>query len=54
MRREVHVWISDDPRRLPLAAVGSIDLGAVRATLSAVARPGEKRLEAQGKEDLKW
>ncbi|RJS26994.1 DUF3108 domain-containing protein [Corallococcus sp. H22C18031201] len=53
-RREVHVWISDDARRLPLAAVGTIDLGAVRATLTAVSRPGEKRIEAQGTEDLKW
>lgn len=53
-KREVHVWISDDARRLPLAAVGAIDLGAVRATLSSVSRPGEKRMEAQGTEDLKW
>ncbi len=54
MKREVHVWISDDARRLPLAAVGAIDLGAVRATLTSVARPGEKREEAGGKEDFKW
>src|SRR5207237_7888626 len=33
-RREVHVWISDDPRRLPLAALGSIDIGTIRATLT--------------------
>lgn len=52
--REVHVWITDDDRRLPLAAVGAIDLGAVRLTLSSVKRPGEKPMEAQGKEDLKW
>jgi hypothetical protein len=54
MKREVHVWISDDARRLPLAAVGAIDLGAVRATLTSVTRPGEKRLEAGGMEDFKW
>lgn len=54
MTREVHVWISDDERRLPLAAVGSIDLGAVRATLTSYARPGEKAKQAQGKEQLKW
>ena len=53
-KREVHVWISDDARRLPLAAVGAIDLGAVRATLTSVARPGEKREKAGGKEDFKW
>jgi hypothetical protein len=52
-RREVHLWISDDERRLPLAAVGTIDLGAVRATLSSYSRPGEKA-QAQGKEKLKW
>ncbi|MCP3141214.1 DUF3108 domain-containing protein [Pyxidicoccus xibeiensis] len=53
-KREVHVWISDDARRLPLAAVGTLDLGAVRATLTSVSRPGEKRQEAGGEEDMKW
>jgi hypothetical protein len=54
VRREIHVWISADERRLPLVAVGSIDLGAVRATLTAVTSPGAKRRKAQGKETLKW
>ena len=55
LTRDVHVWISDDDRRLPLAVLGSIDLGAVRATLTAVSRPGEKAQQAvQGKEQLKW
>ncbi|MCY1076561.1 DUF3108 domain-containing protein [Archangium lansingense] len=54
MSREVHVWITDDERRLPLAAVGTIDLGAVRATLTSFSRPGEKARQAQGKEQLKW
>ncbi|WP_141323198.1 DUF3108 domain-containing protein [Myxococcus sp. AB025B] len=54
-KREVHVWLSDDARRLPLAAVGTLDLGAVRATLTSVSRPGEKRQEAgHGKEEMKW
>jgi hypothetical protein len=53
-KREVHVWISDDARRLPLVAVGTIDLGAVRATLTSYSRPGEKQQRAQGKEELKW
>ena len=53
-RREVHVWITDDARRLPLAAVGTVDLGAVRATLTAYTRPGEAPKRAQGKEDMKW
>jgi uncharacterized protein DUF3108 len=53
-KRELHVWISDDARRLPLVAVGTIDLGAVRATLTGYSRPGEKDKRAQGKEELKW
>ena len=52
-RREIHLWVSADERRLPLAAVGVIDIGAVRATLTSYARPdGSKR--ASGKESLKW
>lgn len=54
-KREIHVWISDDARRLPLVAVGTLDLGAVRATLTAYTRPGEKEKRAtKGKEELKW
>lgn len=53
-RREIHVWISDDPRRLPLAALGAIDLGTVRATLVGVKRPGEKQTRAENKGNLKW
>jgi hypothetical protein len=52
--REVHVWISDDSKRLPLAAVGTLDLGAVRATLTRYARPGEKPVVAQTARDLSW
>jgi hypothetical protein len=52
-RREIHLWVSADERRLPLAAVGVMDLGAVRATLTRFARPeGTKR--GAGKETLKW
>lgn len=54
MRREIHVWISADPRRVPLAAMGVIDLGAVRATLTAVSRPGEAKKRAEPKQNLKW
>lgn len=53
-RREVHVWVSDDARRLPLAALGMIDLGAVRATLKAYSRPGEKSARAENKANIKW
>jgi hypothetical protein len=54
LRREVHVWVSDDARRLPLAALGMIDLGAVRATLKSYSRPGEKTVKAENKGDIKW
>jgi hypothetical protein len=53
-RREVHVWVSDDAKRLPLAALGTIDLGSVRATLKRASRPGEKALAADNKADLTW
>ena len=53
-RREVHIWVTDDARRLPLAALGSIDLGAVRATLTSYTRPGEKQAKAENKANLKW
>jgi hypothetical protein len=53
-RREVHIWISDDARRLPLVAMGVIDLGVVRATLSAYNRPKDKKVRAEGMETLKW
>jgi Protein of unknown function (DUF3108) len=53
-KREIHLWVSADDRRIPLAAVGVIDLGAVRATLTAYSRPGEGGTRAQGKESLKW
>lgn len=52
-RREIHVWITDDSRRLPLVAMGAIDLGTVRATLKAYARPDETR-RAENKGNLKW
>ncbi len=39
-RREVHVWISNDERRLPVASLGVIDLGAVRAQLTHVDQGG--------------
>lgn len=54
MRREIHVWISDDAKRLPLAALGAIDLGAVRATLIGITRPGEKPQVAESRADMKW
>ncbi len=35
-RRPLHIWISTDARRLPVAAVSEVDLGPVRAMLSRV------------------
>ena len=52
--REVHVWVTDDARRLPLAALGMIDLGAVRASLTGFTRPREKSAQVQNKGDIKW
>lgn len=46
MQREVHVWISDDARRLPVVALGVIDLGPVRATLSSISRSDLKTVAA--------
>jgi hypothetical protein len=34
--RPVHVWLSRDARRLPVAIVSEVDVGPVRATLSGV------------------
>jgi hypothetical protein len=53
-RRQIHLWVSDDARRLPLAALGTIDLGAVRATLTAFSRPGDAARKAENKGNLKW
>jgi hypothetical protein len=53
-RREIHLWITDDARRLPLAAIGVIDLGAVRATLKAFNRPFEKGGKAEPRGNLTW
>ncbi len=47
LSREVHVWISDDEMRLPIAAMGVIDLGPVRAVISDVARPDFKSAAAR-------
>lgn len=53
-RRDIHVWITADERRIPIAALGSIDLGAVRATLTSFSRPGDKGAKAENKANLKW
>ena len=44
-RREVHIWISNDARRLPVASLGVIDLGGVRAQLTHVDKGSAKDSE---------
>lgn len=46
-KREVHVWISNDEKRLPLAALGVIDLGPVRAQLTHVGKGTSDENEEQ-------
>ncbi|MGZ6125829.1 MAG: DUF3108 domain-containing protein, partial [Myxococcales bacterium] len=41
VRRTAHVWISDDERRLPLAAIGEVKGKTIRAQL--VSAPGARR-----------
>jgi hypothetical protein len=54
-RRKVHIWISDDAKRLPIAALGEIDLGPVRATLVEVGRVNTRRESAFQKDrPLEW
>lgn len=43
--REIHVWISADEARLPLAALGVMDLGPVRAQLTRVDGEVDEELE---------
>lgn len=33
IRRELHLWVSDDRRHIPVAAIGEVKGRAVRATL---------------------
>ena len=41
VRREAHIWISDDERRLPLVAIGEVKGKTIRAQL--VSAPGSRR-----------
>jgi hypothetical protein len=52
-RRETHLWVSDDAHRLPLVALGTIDLGVVRATLTSISRPHEKP-KRDDKSQMRW
>jgi hypothetical protein len=37
-QRDLHMWITADDKRIPVGALGGIDLGPVRATLTRVSR----------------
>ncbi|MBX5480976.1 MAG: DUF3108 domain-containing protein [Myxococcaceae bacterium] len=52
--REIHLWVSADDRRLPLAALGMMDLGVVRATLVSFSRPEGAASSKKGANSLKW
>lgn len=43
--REIHLWISADERRLPLAALSVMDLGPVRAQLARVGGAIDEEME---------
>lgn len=50
-QRELHLWVSADDRRLPVGAMGVIDLGPIRAQLIHVGRtddgaPKQSRVKA--------
>lgn len=50
--RELHIWISADEKRLPLAALGVMDLGPVRAQLARIGGAVDEALEETVRSDL--
>lgn len=52
-QRELHVWITNDDKRIPLGALGGIDLGPVRATITHIGHPGDDEAESHA-EGLDW
>lgn len=52
--RAIHLWISNDAKRLPLVAMAVFDTAAVRATLKAYHRPGETGRRSDHVGNLKW
>lgn len=46
-KREIHIWISNDEQRLPLAALGIMDLGPVRAQLVRVGGENDDAFEEE-------
>ncbi|MBS2032057.1 MAG: DUF3108 domain-containing protein [Deltaproteobacteria bacterium] len=52
-RRDLHVWISADDRRIPVGALGGIDLGPVRATLTHIGQPGSDKAQSHA-DGMDW
>lgn len=53
-QRDLHAWISDDDRRIPVGALGGIDLGPVRATLTHYGQPGNGEAAESHAQGLDW
>lgn len=51
-KKEIHIWISADEKRLPLAAMSEMDLGIVRAQLTQVGGSIDEELEDAVLSDL--
>lgn len=51
-KREIHIWISNDEKRLPLAALGIMDLGPVRAQLVRIGGENDDAFEEEVSGDL--
>ena len=54
MQRELHMWITADDRRIPVGAMGGIDLGPVRATLTRVSSTTAPQAKQSHVQSLDW
>jgi hypothetical protein len=53
-QRDLDLWITDDAERIPVGAVGGIDLGPVRATLVHLGRPNDQQPKQSRIDDIHW
>jgi hypothetical protein len=53
-QRDLHVWVTTDDKRIPVGAMGGIDLGPVRATLTRVSRPDDPQAKQSHVQGLDW
>ncbi|MHB8417143.1 MAG: DUF3108 domain-containing protein [Myxococcales bacterium] len=42
LHRQIYLWVSDDAQRLPVAAIGDLDVGPMRALLSGVGTASQR------------